>query len=358
MWVDNVRFDGEVRGRTGDVLTADLGAIHPGEQYFALTSKASVLKTSDPTTSLALKSEVNPQRRDMRLYYETDVEGTTTQHTVGYIVFSNRVGGQPFSKTGRFYFAPGTADDLTFDSDSSSQGFQGTIVVEYAVNGVLHDVHLVVGSGYSSSGPADVSGASGPLNSMRVQQRLNYLGYADYEGKPLIIDGIIGPRTQSALRKFKAAGTNPAGDPDAQTNELDSYTVTRLNGGGDVLGAETRQSLSQGLRQAATKVKLGDLETLSMPLPIVGTTPLESQHLPDQPADEVSLASALSLNERLTDSLFTPLADYLEASESPSLADLQQFLQEQGIDGLTITGLPPCLRRPRRLSTSSSRRIR
>ncbi len=63
----------------------------------------------------------------------------------------------------------------------------------------------------------------------------------------------------------------------------------------------------------------------------MGTTPAETRSTPETPKDEVSLASALAIDSRLRDSLFKPLADYIETTDRPTLAGAQDFLTRAGV---------------------------
>jgi peptidoglycan hydrolase-like protein with peptidoglycan-binding domain len=48
-----------------------------------------------------------------------------------------------------------------------------------------------------------------------LQTALNKAGFRDYEGKPLVVDGNLGPRTQSALEAAFVAANTP-GPPGPQ----------------------------------------------------------------------------------------------------------------------------------------------
>ena len=58
-----------------------------------------------------------------------------------------------------------------------------------------------------------------PLDIMRVQQRLNYLGYTGAGAKVLKLDGLLGENTKHAIGVFNSAvaGTDKA-TPSAQPN--------------------------------------------------------------------------------------------------------------------------------------------
>ena len=67
---------------------------------------------------------------------------------------------------------------------------------------------------------------------MRLQQRLDYLGFTDNAGKALVVDGIVGPLTESAIRRFKSAiDPSLTDDPNSQTPELDDNVIRWLNSG-------------------------------------------------------------------------------------------------------------------------------
>ena len=427
--IDRIRFETEFTGKTGDVVPVLLRGLHANGGRFALTGGSAILDPADPANRFAIRTEINPNRKDLRLYYETGSGLGIVQHTMGYVVFSERVNGPLFTDSGTFYFAPATSDGLVFDAATAAHGFQGKIALEYSIDGVVYEVILNVTEGSSGAGTDRVTDSAGTLSAMRLQQRLNYLGFRDTTEldsngvpipKPLVVDGIIGSRTNSALRKFKAtiypatltsptiafSNTNPdtitdsangfvvagfkpgmkisvtgttgatnnktftiasvapgtitlvatdslttqaagpsvtVADAERTSSELTDLTVLKLNGTGGTLGATQRASLAQGLRQATTKIKPGQLAQLQTPLPLVGSTQTESLSTTSDAADEISLASALDVDNQLATNLLEPLAGYLEATEQPTQSGFETYLSERGIDGIEITEFTPTI---------------
>ncbi|MEQ1831222.1 MAG: hypothetical protein ABL921_35070, partial [Pirellula sp.] len=121
-----------------------------------------------------------------------------------------------FDNTGRFNFAPATGElGSPLDDDAFQKGFQGTLRISFqsgtnTSDQALHTMHVFVTPGYSASVPALIEeGTSGRiLGIMRMQQRLNYLGYVDVNGNPLVVDGIVGPLTRSSAGLFNAVISN------------------------------------------------------------------------------------------------------------------------------------------------------
>ncbi|MEQ1827490.1 MAG: HET-C-related protein, partial [Pirellula sp.] len=499
---------GDFRGQTGDIIPVDLGRIlHDGAQ-FAFTGQARILSPIEDGTFLSktLKATFNVERRDWKLYY---LSPDGIEQVVGYVVQSDKIDKAPFKTFGKFYFAPGTANNLVHDQSALDHGFQGRISLQLSVDGVeTYDVIIKVLPGVSTNSaaaePAFVSDYS--LNALRLQQRLNYLGYRDTTDdftrstiaftngtpapdtitdsgngfvlagfqpgmkitvrgsasgqndgtftiatvtpgvltligtdslttqpvqpagssvsltlhKPLAVDGIIGPRTQSAIRALKqsiypatrtsstigfvnsnpdkitdienglvtagfkpgmkihvsgsASGANAktftianvtAGeitlistdsvtaqgpgtsitleDAERISDKLTNLSVLHLNGSGGTLSAEERQSSAQGLRAAGQRIGLGNLALLKQPLPLVGTTVAETKSIPTTPKDEISLASALSIDTELQDSLFNPLADYIQSTESPDQVGAQEYLTGRGVTGVSLTSFVPSI---------------
>jgi peptidoglycan hydrolase-like protein with peptidoglycan-binding domain len=124
-----------------------------------------------------------------------------------------------------------------------AQGFQGKLRIGYWVGSVDGTLDLEILPGCSYRGVPAVQGfihsqADALTNAkireeartIALQQRLNYLGFPDEKGQPLVIDGIVGPHTEAALRLFKAAvDSSGTSSPQAENATLDDRTVRWLN---------------------------------------------------------------------------------------------------------------------------------
>ncbi len=85
----------------------------------------------------------------------------------------------------------------------------------------------------SAEGTWAIDATKGFVQTIKLQQRLNYLKSRDYDAHtlfsgvaPLAVDGIIGPLTEDTLRRFKALGQNPVGNPGLFDVELDATRLT------------------------------------------------------------------------------------------------------------------------------------
>ena len=262
---------GTVRSvRSGDVVPIDLKQLHPQAISFDKSLRFAVAKNGNLSDLVNLQVTADEKRGDLTLR-----SGVATQSSgiLGTVLLSHRLDStlldinqtlSPFEATGRLYFAPGAADELFGDMDTQEPGFQGFLVMYYTVDGQAERSLIIqVAPGYTDfDGGVANTGTTGvnegdeavtnavpiqssrdTVNVMRIQQRLNYLGFLDYDGLPLVIDGILGPRTQSVISLFRAA-IDPSGgripytpgdgtDENTSTSlanyELDELTLAWLN---------------------------------------------------------------------------------------------------------------------------------
>jgi hypothetical protein len=231
----------EFHAGAGDVITADLSQVVGNTQTFTLTG-VSVVGAGETLTQTAHPTLANT--------FDLHADG----EAAGRLFLSDAIDGTPFATTGKFAFAPSVADDLTFDSDGNSHGFQGTIQVDFTadINGTptAQTAELVIGADYSTrtdqavSGVDQVSLANDTENQLRLEQRLAFLGFPDTEGDLPDIDGLPDSFTESALRLFQSAtDSTDATDPndrrllpvDPNTLGLDTNTFAQASGNLDGL---------------------------------------------------------------------------------------------------------------------------
>ena len=254
--IDNVQF---VRGGSaGDVTPVSLPEINGGGTNFILDSSA-VQYIDASGVAHPLTVVESTIRSDWQLVYVPDPnDPNSMEYLVGYVLFSDRIGAVlgPFDTTGKFYFAPqwGYARPLADQNSPWDQSwqpmanplavnqteFQAKIRFGYLANNATTDstVDLQIVPGYSDRGATAVpdvaqSMAASVANTagiIALQQRLNYLGFTDDDGQPLVIDGIVGPHTEAALEFFKAVvDCSTTASPLTETSDLDETTVQWLN---------------------------------------------------------------------------------------------------------------------------------
>ncbi|MBI3466597.1 MAG: hypothetical protein HY000_26585, partial [Planctomycetes bacterium] len=98
----------------------DLRSAHSGGDQFHLVGRGWILNPADGSRGVELSAEVNQLRGDWRLFYATSTPEGPVQHTVGYVIFSDRVDGSFFGQSGKFYLAPGTENGLLLDTSASA----------------------------------------------------------------------------------------------------------------------------------------------------------------------------------------------------------------------------------------------
>ena len=199
--IDDVRF--VAGGYSGDLLPVDLRVLQDFQGREKLVNPTfsglsfQIWNTFGSNWD-ALTTEVDAGRGDWRL--------TRDGITMGYVLFPGRIeGGAPYDgpdATGRFYFAPGLGGNAFYDN-VLAPGFQGRIRVQFAVDGVPKIQELHVADGFTVDGDRSVDNSS--RGNAALQQRLNYFGYRDAAGQPLVVDAIIGPKTMEAIGLFNAS---------------------------------------------------------------------------------------------------------------------------------------------------------
>ncbi|MCA9136037.1 MAG: hypothetical protein KDB00_04740, partial [Planctomycetales bacterium] len=199
--VDGLRFvDG---GRTGDLIPIDLRDNVGGNAEIQL----------DPTNVKLLSPGGLSSPVDLSVDPTTGVwelSLSETNASIGRFLPASRLGGPAFAASGQFYFAPNAEFEGLGDWDSSAEGLQGRLVIGFTVLDQPQEASIYVTAGYSSAGATAVTrpaaGSSiAPLAIAQLQQRLNYLGFPDFDGKPLEIDGVLNANTQAAIKLFEAA---------------------------------------------------------------------------------------------------------------------------------------------------------
>ncbi|UCE73894.1 MAG: hypothetical protein JSV56_12880, partial [Methanomassiliicoccales archaeon] len=189
--VDNIRLGGYVfEVKAGDVTLINLGEVAGGTSFGGV---------SDDTTSFG-----------ETVLIETMIPSTPSD--------------QEFEETGRFYFVPAI----------ESTGFQVDFhyIENFTINvdGDDKEMRIIVVDDYSTEGPhsvilsKEVDGVGDEtLDVYRVQQRLRYLGFLDYNtGDQVEVDGSAGSHTRNAIRLFQAAiQSDGEGDPATEDGIVD-----------------------------------------------------------------------------------------------------------------------------------------
>ena len=270
--VDNIT---DVCGHTGDIVSINL------KKVFSTDADFHVVGFDLLGEGVQQLNVEQVERGDLTLSYAGE--------PVSYVVFSecaeqlhddSEPPASPFFNTGRLYLSSPTDNQLPYDVDPLSTGFQGAVRLLYRVgpmrasvsvsefkdqlingqfstalmdqlsnqgvflssntlvntrdigNGEIHwllidsdsgqqfavveemsslNVYLSrttllrIGSGFSSDLADLVRPVEYRIDAMRQQQRLRYLGYRDYDGERLVVDGIVGTRTEHVTGLFNAA---------------------------------------------------------------------------------------------------------------------------------------------------------
>ena len=92
------------------------------------------------------------------------------------------------------------------------------------------DIHVMPGAATINDAERVRSGAASPLEIAQMQQRLRYWNYPDFDAQPLVVDGIVGPRTRHAAGLFTASVNNqPFSEADFISGVAYNF-VNSLNG--------------------------------------------------------------------------------------------------------------------------------
>ena len=198
-----------------------------GPQPASLTAEYTFTGLTGDVIKIDLKETFGDQ------FTSFDLSGIDYLEKGGTVILDNN-----FASNGVFYFAPDINNPLSsIDIDPNSRGFQGTLTGQVLVsdnNGQqLKLFEIAVDSGYS----LDTGAMTGENNQVdlrvekaRVQQRLNYFGFVDFQENPLKIDGKFGNLTFSAIKRFKGAiDSNINSDPDNEDSTVDEDTLDWLN---------------------------------------------------------------------------------------------------------------------------------
>jgi hypothetical protein len=104
---DTTTVQPDVQGTTGDVMVVPLKELIPSGSNFRKEALIFDIRAEDGST-LPVTAVENSLRHDWELFVTNPQTGNL--QSLGYVLFSDRVEGQPFASTGRLYFAPSFAD--------------------------------------------------------------------------------------------------------------------------------------------------------------------------------------------------------------------------------------------------------
>ncbi len=144
---------------------------------------------------------------DLKLLFQDELGLSFTalqllNNSSGKIVLPESLSDQPFSGSGKFYFAP-------------SAGYTGTSDFSVMIDGNSKTIHLSVMPGFSTAGPQAVTFGSMSLDILRVQQRLRFFGYVGADGQAPILNGTLDENTRWAIGLFNSAMTGLPHNPSA-----------------------------------------------------------------------------------------------------------------------------------------------
>ncbi|MDV6029537.1 MAG: hypothetical protein F9B45_05405 [Phycisphaera sp. RhM] len=212
--LDNVLFSPGVS--QGDVVALDLSQATPGWHGFALTAFDWV----DSSGVTALVSATDPPTGDRLL--------TSNGELFARIIFTDRLGSsfESFSETGQVYLVPSARAGLLTNNQVGKLRIHFLSQPQPTIGTRVGEVEVAVVPDYSRSGPLAVTDSLSPIETLRAQQRLAYLGFVDSSGVPMVVDGNPGPDFNHALSVF--ATVNDLGQP-ADASGLAPELVRQLN---------------------------------------------------------------------------------------------------------------------------------
>ncbi|MEF8756274.1 MAG: PKD domain-containing protein [Accumulibacter sp.] len=201
--LDNVRIESQrtSAGKTGDIVVVQLGELPDGTVFAPDKVNLSLANG----TTLDLK----PLAANV---YEIQTRGDSI--SIGTLLLSDAIDGEPFSSSGRAYFAPNVVGTTSIVDPDPARGFQGIIRGSLRTSlftglpslpGGERRFQINVAAGLSSSGAAAITSSSSTIDILQIQQRLAYHGFPNPKGDPLKLDGVMGLRTLHAIGLFNAA---------------------------------------------------------------------------------------------------------------------------------------------------------
>lgn len=137
--------------------------------------------------------------------------GGFTGHTV---LDSDQLGQGSFSSEGRLWvFADPSRNTAALgDLAPDERGFQGRLEGSVSIDGQPKTFAVTVRPGYTGAGEGAVlqgleaiGRRNNKLHVAQQQQRLRYLGFVSEGGGQLVVDGLFGNNTDTALRTFQGA---------------------------------------------------------------------------------------------------------------------------------------------------------
>ncbi len=212
-----------VIGRTGDIVKMDIGSMVAGSSFdlsgVSISGGGSTLtKVVEGGTGALLWQDGG-------------------SNTVLRAVLSDRAeeAGDPFTSTGRVYIVPSIESSLVDDADAVSEGFQGSLdlTFDYVDGGPQSTtVTLDINAGVSGTGDSAITINPTVLDTMRIQHRLNFLGWRHSAAGDLL--DITGSTTATdyvdVLEVLQAAlDADGLDEPDDAVGSMDLHTATWLN---------------------------------------------------------------------------------------------------------------------------------
>ncbi len=148
----------------------------------------------------------------------------TGMDSYGYIILD-----QEFASKGAMYVAPGLANNLQLD-DGYEIGWQGKLRFEVQVGAQVVPGQLTVQQGYSSQ---SLDGQANDSLALRIQHRLNYLGFYGDRGSPTPLTGVLDAQTESASDNSRPRSIRPVStirSMKCRTSRIRSSILARCSG--------------------------------------------------------------------------------------------------------------------------------